>query len=80
MTEYAAVVGWVTDGAADIGAVFYPRQARGHGGGGAPGGAPGVATQIPRIIRGAVDVVVGLEVGKVQRHVGFPKERDPRSL
>jgi hypothetical protein len=40
----------------------------------AAGGAAGRTAHVPRIVRGAVDVVVALPVGEHQRHVGLAKD------
>ena len=70
----AAVGGRVADAAADVAAVFQRAQAGSDHGRAAARRAAGPARQVPGVVGGAVDRVVALEVGQVQRHVALAED------
>ena len=70
----AAVGSRVANAAADVAAVLERAQPRSHHGRAAAGRSARPARQVPGVVGGAVDRVVGLEVGQVQRHVALAED------
>ena len=71
---HAAEVRRIADRAADVAAELEGREPGGEGRRRAAARAADSARRIPRIVRGAVDVVVGLEVAGVERRVGLAED------
>ena len=80
VAEDAAEVGWIADRAADVGADFQGRHTARQGRRGTARRTAGGTLQVPRVVGGAVQDVVALEIHQPQRHVRLAEDDRPGRL
>ena len=78
VSEHTAEVRRIANGATDVRTGLEARETRSECRRRTAGRATRDALEIPGIVRGPVDFVVGLKVGEMQRHVGLAEEHDAR--
>ena len=80
MPENAAEVGRIADRAADVRADFQAGHTARQRCRGAAGRAAGAALRVPRIVGGAVNIVIALEVSQPQGYVRLSENHGPGGL